>query len=234
MTIKTIGIIPARGGSKAVPQKNIKLLNGKPLIAWTIEAAQASKNLSALAVSTDDPAIAAVAKQYGVTVIDRPSDIAGDTSPTRDAIAHAVSKFGGSFDAVVTLQPTSPFRTASDIDAAIDLFDTHPEADSLVSIIDVPHHFHPESVMRQGPDGYLHPWNGDDFRPVRRQDRISAIARNGAAIYITRMNCLNDYIFGGKMIGYTMPEIRSVDINGPDDFEMAAIIAAGMDHARKG
>lgn len=137
--IETLGIIPARGGSKAIPRKNIKLLAGKPLIAWSIESARQSRLLARVIVSTDDEEIAAVARQYGAEApFLRPAGLAGDDTPDTPVFEHCVAWLqeheGYRPDIIVHLRPTGPLRTAQEIDAAISLLVRHPEADSVRSV----------------------------------------------------------------------------------------------------
>jgi N-acylneuraminate cytidylyltransferase len=119
--VRILGIIPARGGSKGLPGKNKKLMLGKPLISYTIDAAKAS-NLSAIAVSTDDKDILKIAQIAGIIAIQRPEGLSGDKAPSLPVLQHAVATIGTHFDAVMTLQPTSPLRTTIHINEAIDLF----------------------------------------------------------------------------------------------------------------
>lgn len=136
-----LGIIPARWGSKRVPFKNIKLFRGKPLIYYTINAAHKSKKIDNVIVSTDGKKIAEIAIGYGATVIDRPSQFARDHSPSIDVVYHTLTKEKA--DIVVLLQPTSPLRTAEDIDAAINLF-LKEKPESLIS------------VSKDGPNGAIY------------------------------------------------------------------------------
>ena len=212
--MKILGIIPARGGSKGIPRKNIKLLNGKPLIAYTIEAALAS-NLDRVIVSTDCEEIAGISKEYGAEVIIRSFNLAEDTTPTLPVLQHVVSKLEVEFDAVMTLQPTSPLRTSKHINEAIELFESDKEVDSLVSVVEVPHNYMPEKLMSF--DGKYLTGN----REVKRRQEISTMyARNGAAIYITKTEKLGEYIFGGKILPYFMSKINSFDIDDIKDWEI--------------
>jgi CMP-N,N'-diacetyllegionaminic acid synthase len=218
-----IAIIPARGGSKGVPRKNIRLLNGRPLIAYSIAAAQGARSVDRIVVSTDDIEIARISRDLGAEVRMRPAALAADDTPTRDVLHHLVTEMeteGYRSDAVLTLQPTSPLRTAQHIDEAAALFAADPHADSLVSCFAVPHVFHPRSVMRKDEAGYLVPFI-DETQPTRRQDKEPVFARNGAAVYITRTARLKDYIFGGRLIAYMMDTDASVDIDTLDDFAVA-------------
>lgn len=217
--MRLLAVIPARGGSKGIPRKNLYPLAGKPLIAWTIEAALTAKSLDRVVVSTDDAEIAAVSRQLGAEAIMRPVELSQDKTPTLPVLQQVVAALGATGyrpDAVMTLQPTSPLRTSGHIDEAAALFAADAGADSLVSTVEVPHIFHPLSVMRRDAEGYLVPFLDGDM-PLRRQDKQGVVARNGAAIYITRAGRLSDYVFGGRLIGYAMPAELSVDIDGPQD-----------------
>jgi CMP-N,N'-diacetyllegionaminic acid synthase len=212
--MKTLGIIPARGGSKGIPKKNIKLLNGKPLIAYTLEAALSS-TIDRVVVSTDCQEIAQVAKQFGVEVIIRPSELAKDSTPTLPVLQHIVNNINETFDAVVTLQPTSPLRVAKHINEAIELFKNDDMADSLVSVIEVPHNYMPEKLM-DIKGKYL----VGNSEAKRRQEINRAYARNGAAIYITKASRLDKYIFGGNILPYFMSKINSIDVDYIEDWEI--------------
>lgn len=222
--MRLLAIIPARGGSKGVPRKNIRLLAGRPLIAHSITAARVAASVDRVVVSTEDAEIAAVARQWGAEVVERPAALARDDSPTLDSLRHAVAVLeaadGYHPDAVLTLQPTSPLRTARHIDEAAALFAGDTLADSLVSCVAVPHIFHPRSVMRRDGAGYLVPYLNDP-QPSRRQDKEPVLARNGAAVYITRTERLADFVFGGKLIAYMMDEASSLDIDTEADLALA-------------
>lgn len=229
--MRILAVIPARGGSKGVPRKNVRLLAGKPLIAWSIEAARAAHALDRVVVSTEDEEIARIAREWGAEVpFLRPPELAADTSSTLDALRHAVAELerreGYRPDAVMTLQPTSPLRTAAHIDEAAALFAADPAADSLVSFVEVPHVFHPRSVMKRDAAGYMVPYL-DDPQPTRRQDKEPVFARNGAAIYITRTQCLERFVFGGRLLAYMMDEAHSLDIDTEADLARAEAVLGG-------
>lgn len=222
-SIRLAAVIPARGGSKGVPRKNVRPLNGKPLIAYSIGAAKGAQAVDRVIVSTDDAEIAEVSRGLGAEVMMRPAELAADETPTRDVLEHVVEELareGYRPDAILTLQPTSPLRVARHIDEAAALFAGDPEADSLVSCVAVPHIFHPRSIMRQNEAGYLVPFL-DEQQPFRRQDKEPVFARNGAAIYITRTGRLKDFVFGGKLLAYMMNADASIDIDTLDDFAVA-------------
>jgi CMP-N-acetylneuraminic acid synthetase len=223
--MKFLSIIPARGGSKGIPGKNIYPLCGKPLLGWTIEASLGSSYITRTIVSTDDKDIASIACNMGAEVpFLRPAELAEDNTPTLLVLQHVVKYLkdidGWTPDAIITLQPTSPLRTSEDIDNAVQQFLSDPDAESLVSCIEVPHIFHPTSIMKVNPNGYLENFMQSD-QPTRRQDKTHVLARNGAAIYITRLNCLDKFIWGGNAMAYIMNEERSVDIDILEDLKIA-------------
>jgi CMP-N-acetylneuraminic acid synthetase len=154
-----LGVIPARGGSRAIPRKNIALLAGRPLLAYTCAAALASMRLTRVILSTDDEEIAAVGRRHGVGVpFQRAPGLAGNETGMlevlQDAVARVEAEGAGSVDVVVLLQPTSPLRRAHHIDAAVDLL-VATGADSVVSVVEVPHQFGPVSLMRLDGDRLL-------------------------------------------------------------------------------
>lgn len=221
MASSIIAIIPARGGSKGIPQKNIKKLGGKPLIAHTIEEALQSKCLDHVFVSTEDPEIAEISKKYGAEVIDRPPALAKDTSETVDAILHAVEYLENK-DVhpciVVLLQPTSPLRNTKDIDAAIKLYQDS-ECDSVISVCE-PDHSPFWCFTFNGE--YLQPLLDQRYRNARRQDLPPVFMPNGA-IYVSSPESIRKYegFYGDQIIPYCMPPERSIDIDKPLDFTIA-------------
>ena len=219
--MKSIGIIPARGGSKGIPHKNVVDLAGKPLISYTIEEALKS-SLNKVVVSTDCDRICEVVTRYGVEIVMRPQNLSKDDTPTLPVIQHTLSTYKEEFDLIATLQPTSPLRKAKHIDEAMDLIKKYEDADSLVSVVKVPHNMVPNSLMikRQDFVGTLEDANESI---LRRQDKSSFYARNGAAIYLTKYEKIKNYIFGGKIVGYEMNRIDSIDIDDSSDLELAEI-----------
>lgn len=220
-----LAVIPARGGSKGVPRKNVRPLAGRPLIAWSIDAARRSGVVARIVVSTEDAEIAAIARTEGAEVpFLRPAELAQDDTPTlpvlQDVVRRLAAADGYRPDAVLTLQPTSPLRRPEHIRDAAALFAADPAADSLVSCIEVPHVFHPRSVMKRNEAGYLVAYL-DGGQPYRRQDKETVFARNGAAVYITRTERLADFVFGGNLVCFPMDEHDSLDIDTVADFEEA-------------
>ena len=213
--MKTIGIIPARGGSKGIPKKNIKLLNGKPLIAYTIDAALKSC-IERVIVSTDCHEIREISLKFGAEVIQRPMTLAEDDTPTLPVLQHVMKSVKENYEAIVTLQPTSPMRTNTHINEAILLFENNIEADCLVSVCEVPHNFMPEKLMELAGKYLI-----GNLEVKQRQQVKTKMARNGAAIYITRTNKIHEYILGGKILPFKMDMISSVDIDNMQDWQLA-------------
>jgi CMP-N-acetylneuraminic acid synthetase len=221
-----LGLIPARGGSKAIPRKNIVDLAGKPLLAYTCLAALASRRLTRVILNTDDEEISAVGRRYGVEVpFLRPAILAGDNTPMLPVIQHTLSWLsqyaGFDTDIVVLLQPTSPFRTAAHIDAAVELL-LESEADTVVSVVAVPHNFNPVSVMQQDENGFLVPFISGEMI-LQRQRKPLVYARNGPALLGVRRAVLEaGNLYGDKVLPYEMGKAASIDIDEPQDLEMAA------------
>ncbi|MDP3358904.1 MAG: acylneuraminate cytidylyltransferase family protein [Lutibacter sp.] len=223
--MKILAIIPARGGSKGVPGKNIKMLGGKPLIAYTIQAAKKAKLLTETILSTDSDEIIQVAQTYGLEVpFKRPASLATDESPTILTVLHALDYFsakGIKFDAVCLLQVTNPFRTSEFIDQAIEKF-KNSKADSLISVLKVPHEFNPHWVFEENPTGNLKISTGETEIIPRRQALPTAYYRDGS-IYITKTEVLlNQKSFYGKSIAYLeADELIHVNIDTLADWEKA-------------
>lgn len=216
---RVLAIIPARGGSKGLPGKNIRPICGKPLIGWTIDAALSAPAIDATVVSTDDDEIARAALACGALApFRRPPEISGDHATSLDAVLHAIELLPG-FDVAVLLQPTSPLRTHSDISAALQLFDS-ARAVSVASVCEVDEH--PYWMYRFGRDRKLEPLIADEERPSRRQD-LPPVYRLNGAIYVVDVNWLREkHVFvGAESLGYVMPRSRSIDIDDEADFLLA-------------
>ena len=197
MTI--LGIIPARGGSKGIPRKNIKLLYGRPLIAWTIEAASKSKLLDRFVVSTEDPEIAEISKAWGAEVLDRPAELAEDTVISREVIRHALEATGAAIS--VLLQPTSPVRDKSLIDRAIELF-RQGGYDSLAT-------------------GFMNPVYPPHGQEHRRQDISETFVNDGSVVISTRDTIMNGSLFGQNPGIMVTDREQNVDIDEEFDFWLA-------------
>lgn len=215
-----IAIIPARGGSKGIPRKNVRLVAGKPMLAHSIEHARGATSVSRVVVSTDDGEIAAVARQYGAEVVERPAEISGDSATSESALLHALDALGGDPDLVVFLQATSPMRAPEDVQNAIDTL-LREGADSLFSA---------------GPvHGFV--WRIQDGAPIslsydyrsrpRRQDAPEDLIENGS-IYVFRPWVLRQFNnrLGGKVAVYRMPAVNSFQIDEPADLDLIEALMA--------
>ena len=199
------------------------MLAGRPLLAYTADAARMSRRLSRCIVSTDDEGIATAARALGLEVpFLRPAELAGDATPMLPVLQHAareIARRGLAIDAVVLLQPTSPLRRTVHIDAAIDLLESS-EADSVVSVVEVPHQFNPVSLMRL-EDGRLRPFL-DGPLVTRRQDKPPLFARNGPAVLAVRTWALEaGSLYGHDCRPLVMSASESIDVDGPDDLALA-------------
>lgn len=225
-----LGLIPARGGSKGLAGKNLMPLAGRPLIAHTIAAALASRRLTRVVVTTDDPAIAEAARRAGAeTPFMRPAELAADDTPALPVIRHALEwldQSGWRAGAVAYLQPTSPLRRAEHIDAAVDLL-FREKADSVVSVVEVPHNFNPVSVLRL-TDGVLRPFLPQGAGPLRRQDKPRALARNGPAVLVaSRATILEQgVLYGPRTLPLVMSPQDSVDVDDAFDLELCEWLLA--------
>jgi CMP-N,N'-diacetyllegionaminic acid synthase len=219
-----VGLIPARGGSKSIPRKNLAALAGRPLLAYTAAAALGARRLDRTILSTDDVEIAAVGRTLGLEVpFLRPSALAGDTAEMVPAMRHALdwlTEQGVVAAALVLLQPTSPLRQARHIDEVVELLLTSG-AETVVSVVEVPHQYSPASVMTMEADGRLTPFLAGT--PIlRRQDKPRVFARNGPAIVAIRSAALRrGTLYGDATIGYRMSAADSLDIDEPDDLWLA-------------
>lgn len=232
-----LGIVTARGGSKGIPGKNLRPLAGRPLLAYTIDAARASRALDRLILSTDDPEIAEVGRALGCDVpFLRPADLALDQTAHLPVIQHAVGWLeeheGYRPDAVMTLQPTSPLRRPEDIRASIRLLDASG-ADSVLSVSEVPAHVHPMRTLRVDPSGEAVLFvTGLPVRTRinRRQDLPPAWTMNGA-VYLCRTGVLSGEapsLYGDRVVAYRMPPEHGISIDDLDDWAAAERVLAAL------
>lgn len=225
--MKPLVIIPARGGSKGIPHKNIKLLGGKPLICRAIDNARAVAPDSDICVSTDDSEIIQVVEDYGLKVpFIRPAELAADNSGTYEVLLHALSFYeqqGRTYDTIILLQPTSPFRRDEDISEALKLYS--PDVDMVVSVTEAranPYY----NCFETDSDGFLHVSKGDG-KYIRRQDAPKAWEYNGA-IYIINPQSLKRKSLGEfkRRRMYEMDELHSLDLDTPHDWRIAELLIA--------
>lgn len=222
-----LAIIPARGGSKGVRGKNIKLLCGKPLIVYTIEAAVTARFVERIILSTDDPEIATIAGKYDVEIpFMRPAQLAQDDSLAIDNYIYTVDRFNSKnskqYDDLIVLQPTSPFRTAADIDSAIKLFH-EKNADSVISVCEASHP--PVWAKKIAPSGAMKDYLNNNIGNKNRQELEKAYMPNGA-IFILKLSLLKNFYsyYSDNTYAFIMPPERSVDIDTPFDFEFAEFL----------
>ncbi|MBI5164234.1 MAG: acylneuraminate cytidylyltransferase family protein [Magnetospirillum sp.] len=228
---RILAVITARGGSKGVPRKNVRLLAGRPLVAHAVETALAVKHrLHRIVVSTDDDEIAAAARAAGAEVpFRRPAELSGDLAPSLPVLQHAVScceaDDGHRLDWVLLLQPTSPLRLPADVEHCIDLALSDPTADSVISLVEVVSS-HPVFVKRL-EHNLIRPFVLEEHEGLRRQDRGEpAYIRNGA-VYLTRRDIImGGSIWGKRSLGYVMPDERSVNIDSGLEFRLAELLLA--------
>lgn len=217
-------LIPARGGSKGIPWKNIRQMAGKPLIAWTIEAALSSPGIDAVIVSTEDAEIAAVGRAAGAEVpFMRPADLSRDDTPGIDPVLHAIDMLPG-HDGVLLLQPTSPLRTTADIEGILALA-ADSTAPAIVSVC--PSADHPSWMYRLDADARLTPLI-TAASIARRQDLPPVYTLNGA-MYFAQTAWLrrNGGFMSAETLGYPMPAERSVDIDTQFDWRIAEMLLRG-------
>lgn len=220
--LKLLAIIPARGGSKGLPRKNVLPVAGKPLIAWTIAAARASRYIDRVIVSSDDDEIIGTARALGCEApFVRPAELARDDTPGIAPVLHALSVLPG-YDVVVLLQPTSPLRTVRDVDSCVEQL-VETGAPSCVSVCEA--ECHPYLAYEKGADGSLQSFIAERaIANMRRQDFPPAWRLNGA-VYAARVDWLKQagtFVAAGT-IGYAMPVDRSLDIDTREDLEKAHV-----------
>ena len=224
-------IIPARGGSKGIPHKNIRELCGKPLVMYAVDAARAlCADTARIILSTDDEAIADVVRAHGLPVpYMRPAELATDTAGSREFMLDAMDwadAQGIDYDAVVLLQPTSPLRTADDVYNALALYD--PQVDMVVSVCEAASNPYYTCFEQEGPEGYLHISKGDGLY-TRRQDCPKVWEYNGA-VYVINPDSLRRMPMGAfkRRLPSPMPRERSVDLDTPTDWLVAETLARDL------
>lgn len=216
---RVLAVIPARGGSKGVPRKNIRELAGKPLIAWTIEEAKKSKYIDRIIASSEDEEIIKVAVKWGADVpFVRPLHLAQDDTPGIEPVLHAVQAVQG-YDYIVLLQPTSPLRIVEDIDGCIEQC-VRVKAPSCISVVESEKS--PYWMYKIGENEVLAPLFPNEHSIPNRQQLPKVYSLNGA-VYVASIPWLvenKDWIGGEGTVGYSMPQGRSLDIDSVDDFSI--------------
>ena len=217
-----LAIIPARGGSKRLPRKNILDLCGKPLISWSIEAALKSKYISKVVVSSDDEEILNISSNFGADIIKRPYELANDTATTFDTVKHTIDNFEN-YDYIVLLQPTSPLRNEKHIDEAIELLE-EKQADAIVSVCEMDHSPLWSNTLPE--DGNMRGFLREEILNKRSQDLEKYYRLNGA-VYICKTDKLlenKSFFLKDNIFAYIMDKKNSIDIDEEIDFEIAKVL----------
>jgi CMP-N-acetylneuraminic acid synthetase len=230
--MQVLAVIPARGGSRGVPGKNIRPLCGKPLLQYTIDCALAASRVSRVILSTDDERIAECGRLGGVDVpFLRPAELAQDDTPMLPVIQHAVrwlERRGDRYDAVCILQPTSPLRRAEEVDGCIALLATSA-ADAVVSIRPVPSTYNPHWVYFATREGLLQLSTGEPSPITRRQNLPAAFHRDGS-VYVTRRDVLveQNSLYGRRLAGHLVERPDHVNIDTPSDWDRCEQLIAAQ------
>lgn len=223
--MKTLGLIPARAGSRRLPRKNLRLLGGKPLVQWAIDTARCATTLDAVVVSSDDEAVLDLAASLDPSLpLPRPEALATDTSPAIDFIHHALGTLDPSHnvEVVVVIQPTSPFTRPDDIDSTVSLLH-RTGASSAVTVVQVAHDLHPlKFKMFEGH--LLRPFIADERGRLAAHQLPPVFVRNGSVYTSTRTAIDSNTIITDDCAGYVMPRDRSIDINDEVDLIMAELM----------
>jgi CMP-N,N'-diacetyllegionaminic acid synthase len=223
---KVLAIIPARGGSKGVPRKNIRMVAGKPLIAWTIEEAKKSRYIDYIVLSTEDKEIADIARIWGCEVpFLRPAELAKDATPGIEPVIHIIKNLHDKYDYTVLLQPTSPLRNADDIDGCFDHLRKH-QAHFCVTVSEV--EISPYWMYETDDSCHLIPVISDRDLSLRRQDLPTVYALNGA-VYVGKTSHVMRFrtFLTNETIAYIMPKERSLDIDTELDMKICDFLLSG-------
>jgi len=236
--MKVLGIIPARGGSKGIPGKNIRLLNGKPLIYYSIHAAQESGLVDRLILTTDSAEIAEVGKRLGAEVpFIRPAELARDDTPMLPVLEHAVNfveRDGWQADIILLFQPTAPLRQPEQIRAAVKML-IETRCDSVVSVVRIPQHYSPDFAYKV-EDGILKPFLDGGGKVTRRQDTRPAYSRDGTIYAFWRDVLMKKYnIYGDDCRPLVIPDHLSCNLDTMEDWAQAEIMIqqSGENHAKE-
>jgi len=227
--MEAFALIPARGGSKGIPRKNVKDIGGKPLIAWTIEAAKGCPYITDVVVSSDDDEILSVSASLGATPMKRPAELASDTAGAKPVLQHAVAEYkkqkGSLPEYVVYLQPTSPLRTAAHLTAAFQALEKDQNADALFSVYEINKDLLKAATL--SPEGYLQSASRKEFANMNRQ-MLPALYMPNGAIYIVRAEgCIENPRFDGeRTLPFVMSVEESLDLDSPEDIPPVEAILA--------
>jgi CMP-N-acetylneuraminic acid synthetase len=228
--MRVLGLIPARGGSKGIPRKNVRPLGGRPLLAWTAETALAARGLARVVLSTEDAEIAEVGRTLGLDVpFMRPAALATDRTPMRDVVRHALRSLdeaGDEYDAVCLLQPTVPFRAPELVDACIARLE-QVNADAVITVRRVPERYNPHWVYLEDEEELLALSTGAEAPIARRQDLPPAYHRDGSVYVIHRRVITEGASFLGRRVaGHVIDDEVAVNIDEPTDWVLAERVLA--------
>lgn len=227
---KALAIIAARGGSKGLPRKNLRMLEGLPLVAWPILAALGARSVNRVIISTDDNEIATAARAVGADVpFMRPAYLANDTASSMDVVLHALNFLeaqGEKYEHVILLEPTSPLTESSDIEAALSQLRASSEiADSIVGISHI-EAMHPEYDVIIGPKGLIRPYTSKNFNSLPRRQDIEKIYFLEGSVYISKVEAFlkNRTFYHERTIGYEVPRWKSLEVDDLLDFYMVETV----------
>lgn len=223
--MKVLGIVPARGGSKRIPQKNLYLLGGIPLISHCLRAAKKSSLIDRLVVSTEDEAIAEAAKKEGVEVIKRPVELAQDNTPTLPVIKHVINeldKAGFCADIILTIQPTYPFITVDNIEKAIKAFSENGDFDSVTTVKKAPFHYHPYNARKINEDGTISFMFPEEKKKCPNSQSAPPVYFFGNLYASKRATIFEkDSLYGDKSFPVEVDTIEGFDIDDIFDMQIA-------------
>lgn len=225
MLSDVLAVVPARGGSKRLPRKNVRDLDGKPLVAHAIDHGEDAVEVDKTVVSTDDDEVKTIAREYGSEfVIDRPDEFATDTATADEAVRHALetlAQAGRTFDIVCMLLPTTPFRSPKDIDGAVRKLQKS-DGKSIVGVTDFDHP--PFYAVEENDEGYLRPYFGDEYLwSVTRSQEMPSLQQPNGVIFASTTEALfeHDNFYSDRTLGYEIPPARSIDIDEAFDLTVA-------------
>lgn len=235
---KVLAIIPARGGSKGLPGKNLRMLGGRPLVAWPVAAALGAASVNRVIISTDDTLIAEAARSAGADVpFMRPAYLADDKASSMDVVLHALDTLalqGQEYDYVVLLEPTSPLTESQDVMAALSRLQAARDfADAIVGICRV-EAMHPEYDVRRGLQGLISPYAAADFKSLRRRQEIEELYFLEGSLYISRVEPFRHYktFYHERTIGYEVPRWKSLEVDDLFDFIMVQAVVQYREEIR--
>ncbi len=236
---KVLAIIPARGGSKGLPGKNLRPLSGRPLVAWPVGTALGCKSIDRVIISTDDPEIAEAARRAGAEVpFLRPTHLADDAASSMDVIMHALdslASLGQEYEYVVLLEPTSPLTESGDVEDALSLLrESREKADAIVGICRI-ESTHPEYDVRRNSVGLISPYAAPDFKSLRRRQDIEELYFLEGSLYISSVEAFRRHrtFYHDRTLGFEVPRWKSIEVDDIFDFIMIEAVLQHRDEILK-